>query len=86
MNKSTHISVRTREGVATFRRAGFQFQRAEPTVIALADITPEQLLAIRSEPELEVAESGAPEADRPSVPAPAPDDTPDTEPHKRGRR
>jgi len=54
--KPTHIAVRTREGVERFRRAGFAFQRKEPLVIALADLLPEKLAAIRGEPQLEVVE------------------------------
>lgn len=67
--KATHISVRTREGTALFRRAGYAFTRA-PTELAIADLTPEQLAAIRDERELEVADAVLPAG---HVPPPPPE-------------
>lgn len=45
-----------------FRRAGFAFGR-EPRVLALADLTPEQVDAIKAEPMLAVVEVEIPAAE-----------------------
>lgn len=53
-----HIQVIARPK-SGFRRAGFNFSATEPTLIAVDDLTAEQLLLLREEPNLVVIEASA---------------------------
>lgn len=51
----THISVTTRAGVAHFRRGGIEFT-LQPTILALEDLSKEQIDAIRGQPDQLIVE------------------------------
>jgi hypothetical protein len=51
------LSVRTRRGVKTRRRAGMRFYQ-EPTTVNAADLSGAQIKALRTDPDLVVEETG----------------------------
>lgn len=55
MSQATHLSVRTTQGVERFRRGGIAFD-ARPTVIKIADLTAEQIDAIKGQPDMLLVE------------------------------
>lgn len=82
------VTIRTKEAVEKFGRAGLRFSR-EPTTL---EVTEEQLAVLRVEPMLEIVVGGAtprsPAAAQRAVPAPAPaaDDDADTAEKRRPGR
>jgi hypothetical protein len=59
--KGTHVSVRTREGLTAFRRAGLSFTR-DATIVDLGTLSPEQRTQLLAETELVIEDVAAPTA------------------------